>query len=255
MAISEVFPKPTVKEVHFQIRFPNLFFIERKIGDFQLRIMRRFPESRLVLKRHFLLGELPLDGRVELQPDAPDPNATEKIWQFDSKDGVTVNVATSSLGIHSTQHKTYDHADATDKFRDVIELVVAPFLEITSLPILTRIGLRYIDLCPIPSRSSDEFAGYYNSALPLQRFKLEDARELQTIAVVRRGDCFLRYAEAVQIKEDGGLQLKLDFDGFTESVDASSYLNTTDRLHDTISAEYESSIKEPVYAYMRGVSQ
>ena len=31
MAINEVFPNPTVKKVIFQIRFPNLFFIESKI--------------------------------------------------------------------------------------------------------------------------------------------------------------------------------------------------------------------------------
>jgi len=45
MQINEVFPNPTVKQVIFQIRFPNLFYLESKIGEYQLKIMQRFPES------------------------------------------------------------------------------------------------------------------------------------------------------------------------------------------------------------------
>ena len=47
----EIFSNPTVKKVIFQIRFPNLFFIENKIGDFQLKIMGMFPESKLIFRR------------------------------------------------------------------------------------------------------------------------------------------------------------------------------------------------------------
>lgn len=38
MPINEVFVNPTVKQVIFQVKFPNLFFIESKIGDIQLKI-------------------------------------------------------------------------------------------------------------------------------------------------------------------------------------------------------------------------
>ena len=49
MSINEIFPKPTVTQVIFQIRFPNLFFIENKIGDLQLKIMKEFPHSKLII--------------------------------------------------------------------------------------------------------------------------------------------------------------------------------------------------------------
>jgi hypothetical protein len=39
MAIEEVFPNPTVKQVAFEIRFPNLFYLESKIGELQVKIM------------------------------------------------------------------------------------------------------------------------------------------------------------------------------------------------------------------------
>jgi hypothetical protein len=51
MVIKEIFPNPTVKQVIFQIRFPNLFYIENKIGDFQLKIMKEFPKSAIAISK------------------------------------------------------------------------------------------------------------------------------------------------------------------------------------------------------------
>ena len=42
---TEVFLHPTVKEVAFEIKFPHLFSIENKIGEFQDKIILQFPES------------------------------------------------------------------------------------------------------------------------------------------------------------------------------------------------------------------
>ena len=33
MPIHEVFPSPTVKQVIFQVRFPNLFYLESRMGE------------------------------------------------------------------------------------------------------------------------------------------------------------------------------------------------------------------------------
>jgi len=41
MAIAEIFPNPTVKSVFFEVRFPNLFYLEAKIGDLQLKVLAR----------------------------------------------------------------------------------------------------------------------------------------------------------------------------------------------------------------------
>jgi hypothetical protein len=47
----EVYPFPTVIEVDFEIRFPILFSIPNKIGEFQQLIMAEFPEGFLVFQR------------------------------------------------------------------------------------------------------------------------------------------------------------------------------------------------------------
>jgi uncharacterized protein (TIGR04255 family) len=106
MPINEVFPNPTVKQVHFQIQFPNLFFIENKIGDFQMKIMEKFPESALIFKRGLVVALNP--DKIEDFPKVPQEEGT-KLWQFSNPLGYTMNVSSNFLGIASTSHKTYSN--------------------------------------------------------------------------------------------------------------------------------------------------
>jgi len=69
-------------------------------------------------------------------------------------------------------------------------------------------------------------------------------------ARARRGKYFLTFREAL-IEESEEPKLILDFDGYAENIKANDCLVVSDSLHDLISAEYEASIKEPVYRYMR----
>ncbi len=125
------------------------------------------------------------------------------------------------------------------------------FFEVTRIPLLTRIGLRYIDECPLPQKENEVLSKYYNSTFPITRFSLEDAIEMNFTTVVKRGDSFVRYAESLQRSEGDSFKLILDFDGFQERVSSDQYLAVTDSLHDLISKEFETSIKAPVYEFMR----
>jgi uncharacterized protein (TIGR04255 family) len=246
----EVFVNPTVKEVHFEIRFPNLFYIETKIGDFQVNIMDRFPEAKLIFKHQVLLAETGLGGKFQPPPDLSDSEAVSKIWSFKSGTGVEVNVRSNGLGILSRQHKTYNNPSSPDKFRDVIEFVVSNFINITSIPVIQRIGLRYIDECPIPQMDNRKFHEWYNSTFALDRFRLSDAREMTFLTTVKRDAYFLRFSEALTKKNETYILL-LDFDGFAEEIKPMQYLEVTDNLHSLISEEYNLSIKDPVRVFMR----
>jgi len=250
MAIEEVFPNPTVKQVIFQIRFPNLFYIENKIGDFQLRVMNEFPESTMLHRRTFTWVDMgpeakltEIESRLEKEPTG------QKIWQFKSPKGFQLNVLGNSLDITSDYHKTYN-LEGRDKFRDIIEFVLDNFLAIVALPIVNRIGLRYIDECPLPSKENSAFKSYYNSVFPLDRFDLADAHEMDFKTIVRRGNYRLHYVESLQKVKDE-YRLILDFDGFATNVSPKDYLAVTDDLHKVISDEYEMTIREPVKEYMR----
>jgi uncharacterized protein (TIGR04255 family) len=250
MTINEVFPYPTVKKVIFQIRFPNLFYIENKIGDLQMKIMKEFPESSLLHRQRILFADFGPDIKIEKDSsDKPDESAA-RIWRFQSPNNYQLNVLSDSLDISSDFHKTYNNPKSEIKFRDTIEVALNSFFEVTQIPIIKRIGLRYIDECPIPSKNSKKFKEYYKTTFPLGRFKLEDAREMQFQTVVARGKNFLRFIEKFT-KVDGEYKLILDFDGFSENIDPSDCLSVADNLHDLITNEYKKSLKEPVFEYMR----
>lgn len=248
MVISEIFPKPTVKQVIFQIKFPSLFYIESKIGDFQMKIMKEFPQSNLLFRKRLLLTDVGAEGKLMDIPDDLDKEAVKKIWQFKS-DKCQLNLMNNSLDINSEYHKTYNLGGG-DKFRDTIRFVLERFFELMPIPTINRIGLRYIDECPIPTKDNTTFRSYYNSGFPLDRFNLADVNEIQFHTVVKRGNHFLRYGEMLQ-KMGEEYKLILDYDGFGENIASEDYLTITDDLHTIISDEYQATIKEPVYEYMR----
>lgn len=250
MSINEIFPNPTVKQVVFQITFPNLFYMENKIvGELQLKIMKEFPHSALLFRRRLLFADIGPGVKAEALPGPLDEGEGKKIWQFKSDKNCQLNVLTDTLDISSPYHKTYN-LEGGDKFRDIIKFVLDSFFEVTSIPIINRVGLRYIDECPIPSKDNDTFRLYYNSIFPTERFDLDDAKEMNFKTLIRKGDYFLSYIESLQ-KVGEEYKLILDFDGFAEKIASEECLEVTDKLHEIISKEYESTIKEPVYEYMR----
>lgn len=251
MPITEVFPNPTVTNVIFQIRFPSVFSMESLVGQYQTRIMEKFPESRLLFAGQFVIAERVAPAGTDLTPnDAPKPENVQNIWNFKSELGVDLYVRSGSLDMSSTAHKTYDNPGAEHRFRDTIEFAVGNFLAVVPIPKLARIGLRYVDDCPVPERSTERFREYYKTSLPLERFAVEDALLLKTEARVRRKDCLVLFRETLQ-ETDDGMKLTLDTDAYAEDVQATDYLGVTDRLHAAIVEEFEASIREPVYEHMR----
>ncbi len=228
--------------------FPNLFFIADRIGDFQLRIMKDFPESKLLLQQQFMIGVAEDADKIKAIADQQKQEAVKRIWQFNSGTGVTLNVAADSLGLVSTQHKSYS-IGAGHRFRDAIANATAVFLEVTQVPLLLRVGLRYIDNAPVPSKRSTAYERFYKTAFPLDRFPLESAESMSFQTIVQRESCRLRYVESLSMEGEQP-KLKLDFDAWSERVEAAKLLDLTDKLHDTISTEFFGMIKKPVLDYM-----
>ena len=251
MAITEVFQNPTAKQVIFQIRFPNLFFIESKIGELQMAIIDKFPESALVFRRQIVFADIGPREKLEELQDKVTTESGRKVWSFASPLGYKLNVLTDSLDITSEYHKTYNNKKSENRFRDIIEHVLNPFFNITKLPFIGRIGLRYIDECPFSKTTTEDFLLHFNSCFSTKRFSIEDSVEHQYKAVVKRGDHFVRYVETLNSQSNPPM-LNMDFDGFALNVPTERYIETTDALHDIILKEFELTIKEPVYKYMRG---
>lgn len=250
MTQNEIFPNPTVKQVIFAIQFPNLFFIESKIGELQMKIMNNFPESALIFQRSLMLAVGDEDKIDDFRQKIPQDQGV-KVWKFENPSlGYQLTISSNSLGLVSSFHKTYNSQQSSNRFRDIISMVLSPFFELTNLPTINRVGLRYIDECPFGEKTNDSFLAHFSSCIATNRFSLEDSVEHQNIAVVKRGEYFLRYAEIYNSNTNPTL-LTLDFDGFANDVPSATCLDVTDKLHELIAEEYKATIKEPVYAYMR----
>ena len=253
MTISEIFQHPTVKQVIFQIKFPNLFYLENKIGEYQLKIMKDFPQSALLNRRHIVLANLGpeenlQDIKKDIQADG-EGGLGSKIWQFTSEKGVKLNVLSNALDLTSVYHKTYN-LEGAEKFRDAIQSAVNHFFTLVQIPIISRIGLRYVDECPVPSKTNKSFLSHYNTTFPLNRFDIRKADNMQFMTVVKMEKYNLRYVETL-VKDEDKYKLVLDFDAFAINIDPNDYLSVTDYLHEIISNEYEKTIKEPIYKLMR----
>jgi len=249
MSTNEVFPHPTVKQVIFQIRFPNLFAMPTLVGQYQTKIMEKFPESSLAQMSTVLIAEMGPGAKLEPPPNLPEPGVVP-VWQFSTPSGVKLDVLQNSLALHSTVHKTYRHPSATERFRDLIEYAVTPFLQVTRVPLLTRIGLRYVDECPVPPGGSNGYRGYYSTTFPLERFPIEQAASMQFRCSVKRGDCSVNFREALDLSGQGPT-MQLDTDAYRQNVKASEYLQVTDELHDLVIREFEDFAKAPFFEYMR----
>jgi len=248
VVIKEIFPNPTVKQVVFGVTFPNLFYIENKIGEFQMKIMNEFPHSELVYRRNILFADI--GPKDDIKPMSEERGS--KIWEFKSPDkNSTLGITTNNLSIVSKHYKTYN-LDGGEKFRDIINSIVTKFNDVMNLSTFSKIGLRYIDECPVPAMDNEKFKEYYNSTFDLERFPLKDCTETFSRTVTKRGKHNLIYMEALQKnKEKDNFIFYMDFDSFASNVPANNFLTVTDELHNIISTEYERTIREPVYEYMK----
>ena len=254
--MSEIYPNPTVKQVIFQIKFPNLLYIEKSIGDIQIKIMNDYPESAEIIQKTFMLGyyDKKVNNMVEEEP-------LTKIWKFTSPNGYELTISNNSLSIVSNLHKTYKNPEGEHKFRDIIKSTVDSFLKVINLPKITRIGLRYIDECPLPKvMDFENYQKYYNTAFT-KRFSFENSRNMQYLVVKNIEDnILLRYLENYENnieknpttnKEEVIQKLVMDFDASSFNISSNEYIETLDKLYDIVHNEWENTIKEPVKEIMR----
>lgn len=251
MPINEIFPRPTVKQVIFQIRYPNLFYIENRIGEFQMEVMEQFPESSLAFRQPIFITDFGPNIKIEDINQKLSSENIRKMWGFSSPRNYKLNVMSDSLDITSEYHKTYDNVESDNRFRDIIELVLSKFFQIMKVPIVSRVGLRYIDECPLPSKDTETYRAYFNTSFPLDKFRIEDAAEMDFKTVIKCGTHSLRFVESLQRIGDS-FKVILDFDAFTLNVKSGDCLTITDELHALTIKQYGNTINKPILDYMRG---
>jgi uncharacterized protein (TIGR04255 family) len=247
--INEVFPNPVLKQVFFEIKFPNLFYIESKIGDFQLKIIEKFPQSSLLIRRQIVFADLGPEIKPEQITDSNEDSLGKKVWQFKSDDA-EINLTSNSLVFTTTKLKTYNEQTDQKKIRDLIKYTIEKFFEVIEIPLIERLGLRYINECPIPIKDNENFNLWYKSVFPTKRFKLEDSEEMYSRSNTKFGDYRLIYQEALQ-KIDEVYKFIIDIDSSIQNIPVTDCLAKTDELHKLIKKEFCNSVKEPLINHMK----
>jgi uncharacterized protein (TIGR04255 family) len=214
MAAKEVFPTPLVKQVSFEVRFPNLFFLESRIGEFQVQVMQDFPHSELVHRRNLMMIFAGNAENPQVQELAKQQSGdTEKIWQFKAVSGTRLEISTRNLVLTSENHSSYEGGEKP--FRGVIDKAVSEFFKLIQLPTVLRVGLRYINECPIFDKTTIMFDACYNSILPVDRFGLERLSRADCIAVAKDDNVQIQHLEGLRLAPTGDV-LVLDLDASTE---------------------------------------
>lgn len=242
----EVFPNAPLVEVAYEVRFPNMFSIPQAIGEFQIKIMDDFPKASQLFTTQIAIE----DGIPKISAE----NAGRSIpsWQFESETGKTkIVIRTDRLSIISQEYNSYDHSSGI-KFRDAINKIVTEFLQIVPIKKFARIGLRYIDHCPLDEKTNQYFTNYYIPVFDIEKNKVEDIFESHIVIRKKIGVYGLLYQCKISKIEDNYKYI-LDFDSYAENVHSAKFLSVTDELRRIDRGEFFSSITENFKQKMRGL--
>jgi uncharacterized protein (TIGR04255 family) len=239
---NEVFRNPSVIEVDYEVRFPPLFYINQKIGDFQLEIIDEFPKSSQQLQSAVTFDENGIALKDETRPILS--------WTFETPNSKTkIIVRQNSMIISSTEFKSYD-SYPTNKFRDIISQTISKFRKHVPIKNFNRIGLRYIDRCPIDELTNEYFCKFYKPIIDINKYQIEDLIDNLTQIRMRKPPYYLLLQTGIkQIGEK--YQYFMDFDGYAQNVDPKDVMDVSDALHAIIHDEFYTNITEDFKNYMR----
>lgn len=243
--VDEVFDNPSVVEVAFEVRFPNLFYIAQKIGDFQLEIMDEFPKSSQIIEQSVVIGEDKASAVGE-NIEKPIP-----IWQFENETGKNkITIRSNRLNITSQEYKSYNNPKVDNRFRDLLTEIVPTFLKIVPIKNFSRIGIRYIDHCPLEELSNEYFKSFYIPVIDIDTYKIEDIIENYVSIRTKRDNYYLLFQCGIRQFEEK-YKYYLDYDGYANNIEADNFIGVTDELQKMIKKEYYSNITEEFKQYMR----
>jgi uncharacterized protein (TIGR04255 family) len=127
-----IYEKNPLIEVSFQVRFPRFLSIESEApSDFQKCIISQFPiyEQRQVFQFSISIGP---EQRADMQG---------KMHAFQSADrNATIMLAGDSLTVSCSRYRSWED------FIPLVTQALSAFLQTYTLPIFSRVGLRYVNV-------------------------------------------------------------------------------------------------------------
>jgi uncharacterized protein (TIGR04255 family) len=199
----EVYKQNFIKEAICQVRFPRLLEIESQLpARFQRLLLRDFP--LLASREQFGLSFSP--GGSEMMPPSP---VRTTIYEFKDVAGDnTVALCSEYVSIVVNRYLSWTH------LREHLVNALRAASECYSLPLYTRLGLRYINVVPNLGGSWDETL---NPSLvgPLATPQRDNVRAWQSVTSFAVGDDLQLNVMASLGDEAGQSSFVLDLDVFS----------------------------------------
>jgi uncharacterized protein (TIGR04255 family) len=173
------------------------------------------------------------------------------IWQFENEAGKNkIVIRSNRLIITSQEYKSYNNPKVDNRFRDLLTEIVPTFLKIVPIKNFSRIGIRYIDHCPLEELSNEYFKTFYIPVIDIDTYKIEDIMENYVSIRTKRDNYYLLFQCGIRQFEEK-YKYYLDYDGYANNIEADNFIGVTDELQKMIKKEYYSNITEEFKQYMR----
>lgn len=218
-------------EVAFEARFPILFFIPKRLGEFQELIIEEFDKS----------SEIKFQN-ISIQPNQEPEFAMDQAWEFAHKDGdPVIRLFKDKIVIFSKLYTSYEGSSGKS-YKNCINYSLEKFNQIFKINKFTRIGLRYINTFDVEEESTDWLKSYFHPLYNLEKYPIQDTLEFKFALRIKREKANL-VIQSGYIRKDG-LKYILDFDAYKEECRTIDFPNALDDLHASIKSEFDSLITE-----------
>lgn len=229
--LDEVFPKPAIREVAFEIRFPTRLRVNAELWKLQDEIVSHYP---IVTSESALLaGSSPLSVSVFQNPAS----------------GRLLKVSQENFAVVFTRYSRFED------FKDEVLDKVNRFCNKFEITVLGRVGLRYVNNI-ITEGNPSEVLRYVRPIADFERIPISCVDQFVTEVRLReRGHLVTLRGVLLAPFDDGRRIYVLDIDCYTEretGIEAISRL--LDSYHETAQAFFLDHITEEYKNVMRGRS-
>jgi uncharacterized protein (TIGR04255 family) len=226
--LDEIFPRPAVREVAFEVRFNPRFRINQELWRFQDHIANSYP---LVSEEK----QLQADGKI----------ATSFVFTNPEEQRL-VRVSQENFAVSSSLYRTYEY------FKAEALRLTRQFSERFEISAFQRVGLRYINHIEVSGADIIEsLQKLVNVPLRMDRFRNRKITQLLTEVRLDESGCKLTIRGVLLSLPNTHLYV-LDLDSFSEREDLTGLEQAIDRFHHEVQVQFLEHLTAEYKAVMRG---
>ncbi len=235
VVLADQYPNSPLFEVTWEIRFPVQLKILRILDKFQELVQDRYPVVNVINEEQFRL------------PQPGTPRFVGQFYEFRTESGdISIRIGSDRFALLNKKYTNF--TELFEEIQGQVKNFQLFFDGAEKLPI-TRLGLRYVNLCKIPENNLQNYDNYFVTPLNTIFKGFSEINEC-SLKVQERYINNISLSTNYGIVETASRELSIlmDFDAFRDNssgdLTLSECLNLTSHLHSTIKEKFSSLIKE-----------